>query len=96
MTLDDFIEGSEWDDLEDSLGSIWSRLGDVETAREVSKRNPGNVLSEDVEEYARIFELSHRVWLAMRELKKSDVESASRLAVKYFNWSPFDERFIDI
>ena len=96
MTLDDFINGSEWDDLEDSLGSIWSRLGDVETAREVSKRNPGNVLSEDVEEYARIFKLSHRVWLAMRELKKADVETAARLAVKYFNWSPFDERFIDI
>ncbi len=96
MTLDDFIDGSEWDDLEDSLGSIWSRLGDVETAREVSKRNPGNVLSEDVEEYARIFNLSHRVWLAMRELKKADVEAAARLAAKYFDWSPFDERFIDI
>lgn len=96
MILDDFIEGAEWDNLEDSLGSIWSRLGDVEHAREVSKRNPGNVLSEDVEEYARIFKLSHRVWLAMRELKKVDVEAAARLAAKYFNWSPFDERFIDI
>lgn len=96
MMLDDFIDGSEWDDLEDSLGSIWSRLGDVETAREISKRNPGNVLSEDVEEYARIFKLSHRVWLAMRELKKADVETAARLSVKYFNWSPYDERFIDV
>ncbi|MBO7206067.1 MAG: hypothetical protein J6W10_00465 [Kiritimatiellae bacterium] len=87
------INGDEWDFLEEALGSVWCRLGDVEHARDVSKRNPGVISSEDVEEYARLLELSHNVWLAMREIKKTDLETAERLHRKYYNWNRYSEMF---
>jgi hypothetical protein len=88
------INGDEWDFLEETLGSVWSRLGDVEHARDVSKRNPGVIASEDVEEYARLLELSHNAWLAMRdEIKKTYLETAERLHRKYYNWNRYNEMF---